>query len=40
MFAIIVSLLSSIRQGFRVRAALQAEILALRHPDKVAHKSN
>jgi putative transposase len=31
MFAIIFSLLCSVRQGFRTRAALQAEILALRH---------
>jgi hypothetical protein len=31
MFAIILSLLCSIRQGFRTRAAIQAEILALRH---------
>ena len=31
MFAIILLLLCSIRQGFRTRAAIQAEILALRH---------
>jgi hypothetical protein len=31
MFAIILSLFSSIRKGFRTRASLQAEMLALRH---------
>src|SRR5215469_14736130 len=31
MFAIILSLLCSIRQNFRTRAVIQAEILALRH---------
>jgi MFS transporter, SHS family, lactate transporter len=30
MFAVLLSLISSIRQRFRTRAALQAEILALR----------
>src|ERR1700679_4381260 len=39
MFAIIFSLFSSIRQGFRSRAALQAEILALRHQLSVLHRS-
>jgi hypothetical protein len=39
MFAIILSLLCSIRQGFRTRAAIQAEILALRHQLLVLHRS-
>src|SRR5579862_1362326 len=40
MFAIIFSLLCSIRQGFRNRAALQAEILALRHRLLVLQRGN
>src|SRR5215831_13764425 len=39
MFAIILSLLCSIRQGFRARAAIQAEILALRHQLLVLQRS-
>ena len=39
MFTIILSLFSSIRQGFRTRAALQAEILALRHQLLVLQRS-
>jgi putative transposase len=39
MFAIILSLFSSIRQGFRTRLALQAEILALRHQLLVLQRS-
>jgi hypothetical protein len=39
MFTIIFSLFSSIRQGFRTRAALQAEILALRHELLVLQRS-
>jgi len=39
MFAIIPSLLCSIRQGFRTRAAIQAEILALRHQLLVLQRS-
>src|SRR5215471_15506128 len=39
MFAIILSLLCSIRQGFRTRAAIQAEILALRHQLLVLQRS-
>ena len=39
MFAIILSLLCSIRQGFRTRAAIQAEILALRHELLVLQRS-
>src|SRR5215471_1739858 len=39
MFAIILSLLCSIRQGFRTRAAIQAEILALRHQLLILQRS-
>ena len=39
MFAIILSLLCSIRQGFRTRAAIQAETLALRHQLLVLQRS-
>ena len=39
MFAIILLLLCSIRQGFRTRAAIQAEILALRHQLLVLQRS-
>src|SRR5215469_15575308 len=39
MFAIILSLLCSSRQGFRTRAAIQAEILALRHQLLVLQRS-
>src|SRR5499427_8006482 len=39
MFAIILSLLCSIRQGFRTRAAIQVEILALRHQLLVLQRS-
>jgi hypothetical protein len=39
MFAIIFSLFHSIRQGLRVRAALHAEILALRHQLLVLQRS-
>lgn len=39
MFAIILSLLCSIRQGFQTRAAIQAEILALRHQLLVLQRS-
>jgi len=39
MFTIILSLLCSIRQGFRTRAAMQAEILALRHQFLVLQRS-
>jgi putative transposase len=39
MFAIILSLFSSIRQGFRTRAALQVEILALRHQLLILQRS-
>jgi putative transposase len=39
MFAIILSLVSSVRQGFRTRVALQAEILALRHQLLVLQRS-
>ena len=39
MFAIILSLLCSIRQGFRTRAAIQAEIFALRHQLLVLQRS-
>ena len=39
MFAIIPSLRCSIRQGFRTRAAIQAEILALRHQLLVLQRS-
>jgi putative transposase len=39
MFPIIFSLFFSIRQGFRTRAALQAEILALRHQLLVLQRS-
>ena len=39
MFAIILSLLCSIRQGFRTRAAIQAEILVLRHQLLVLQRS-
>lgn len=40
MFTIIFSLFSSIRQGFRTRAALHAEILALRHQLLVLQRSS
>ena len=40
MFTIICSLFSSIRQGFRTRAALHAEILALRHQLLVLRRSS
>ena len=40
MFVIIFSLLSSIRQGVRSRAALQADILALRHQLPVLQRAN
>jgi transposase InsO family protein len=40
MFAIIFSLFRSIRQGLRQRAALHAEILALRHQLLVLQRSN
>lgn len=40
MFAIIFSLFSSIRQGLRSRAALHAEILALRHQLLVLQRVN
>jgi putative transposase len=40
MFTIIFLLFSSIRQGFRTRVALQAEILALRHQLLVLQRSN
>jgi putative transposase len=40
MFAIVVSLFSSLRQGFNTRAALHAEILALRHQLLVLQRSN
>ena len=40
MFTIICSLFSSIRQGFRTRAALHAEILALRHQLLVLQRSS
>jgi putative transposase len=40
MFTIIFSLFSSIRQGFRTRAALHAGILALRHQLLVLQRSN
>jgi hypothetical protein len=40
MFAIIFCLLSSIRRGFRTRATLQAEILALRHQLLVLQRAN
>ena len=40
MFTIMFSLFSSIRQGFRTRAALQAEIFALRHQLLVLQRSN
>ena len=40
MFAILCSLFSSIRQVIRSRAALQAEILALRHQLLVLHRAN
>jgi len=39
MFAIILSLLCSIRQGFRTRAAIQTEIVALRHQLLVLQRS-
>ena len=39
MFAIILSLLCSIRQGFCTRAAIQAEIFALRHQLLVLQRS-
>src|SRR5580700_6508407 len=39
MFTIVLSFFSSIRQGFRSRAALQAEILALRHQLLVLQRS-
>src|ERR1039457_7607743 len=40
MFTIICSLFSSIRQGFRTRAVLHAEILALRHQLLVLQRSS
>src|ERR1700723_831943 len=40
MLAIIFSLFSSVRQGFRRRAALHAEILALRHQLLVLQRTN
>src|ERR1017187_7990122 len=40
MFTIICSLFSSIRQGFRTRPALHAEILALRHQLLVLQRSS
>jgi transposase InsO family protein len=40
MFTTIFLLFSSIRRGFRTRAALQAKILALRHQLLVLHRSN
>jgi putative transposase len=40
MFAIIFSLFSSVRQGFRSRVALHAEILALRHQLLVLQRTN
>src|ERR1700692_2442812 len=40
MLTIILSVLSSIRKGFRTRAALQAEILALRHQLLVLQRSS
>jgi putative transposase len=40
MFAIIFSLFSSVRQAFRSRAALHAEILALRHQVLVLKRTN
>lgn len=40
MFTTIFLLFSSVRQGFRTRAALQAEILALRHQLLVLHRSS
>src|SRR5580692_11465305 len=39
MFTIVFSFFSSIRQGFRGRAALQAEVLALRHQLLVLQRS-
>jgi hypothetical protein len=39
MLAIVFSLFSSIRHGFQTRAALQAEILALRHQLFVIQRS-
>jgi putative transposase len=39
MFAIILSLFSSIRQGFRTRLTLQTEILALRHQLLILQRS-
>ena len=39
MFAIILSVLCSIGQGFQTRAAIQAEILALRHQLLVLQRS-
>ena len=40
MFTIIFSFFSSIRQGFRTRAALHAEILALQHQLLVLQRSS
>src|SRR5487761_248274 len=40
MFTIIFSLFSSIRQGFRTRAARHAEMLALRHQLLVLQRSS
>ena len=40
MFPILCSLLSSIRQVIRSRAALQVEVLALRHQLLVLHRAN
>ena len=40
MLTIILSLFSSLRQGFRTRVAMHAEILALRHPILVLQRTN
>jgi hypothetical protein len=40
MVAIILSLFSSVRQGFQTQAALEAEILALRHQLLVLERSS
>jgi putative transposase len=39
MFRLLMSLLGAVRSGFRSRAALQLEILALRHQINVLHRS-
>jgi hypothetical protein len=39
MHKVVIALLSAILSGFRTRLALQAEILALRHPISVMHRS-